>query len=427
MKSDDTQTEEGELIAEEAAPETSADVADAAADEADSPSEPKAAKRSKLPIVLALLVIAGAAAVGWVNMQSGDETNAADTTDAAEPSVATTTSEPARANSEPATERQQPLATGDIIERASVADVDALKRDIESLQRDLDAMRESIDGNERAVAAQARTSDRLEKDIEQRVDLLDSLPGRVRNNEEALATLQGISAGSRRAWLIAEAEYYLQIANAQMQLANNPALAAAAMELADQRVRELADPAFTAVRRKIREELTALNSINQTDIEGVTLTLGSLAAMIPGLPLQQETPQRASRERSDDPDATGWSRVKQSTGDFFSDMVRVRDANDSDRPMLSPDAAYFLRLNVQLQLQAARLSLLLGESVSYEQTLQDAEAWLKEYFVPTDAGVIAALDMLGEVSNTEFVDERPDISGSLTLLRQLRDIGSASE
>ncbi|MEL7297832.1 MAG: uroporphyrinogen-III C-methyltransferase, partial [Pseudomonadota bacterium] len=220
---------------------------------------------------------------------------------------------------------------------------------------------------------------------------------------------------------------YLQIANAHMQLANNPALAAAAMELADQRVRELADPAFTAVRRKIREELTALNSINQTDIEGVTLTLGSLAAMIPGLPLQQETPQRASRERSADPDATGWSRVKQSTGDFFSDMVRVRDANDSDRPMLSPDAAYFLRLNVQLQLQAARLSLLLGESVSYEQTLQDAETWLKEYFVPTDAGVIAALDMLGEVANTEFVDERPDISGSLTLLRQLRDIGSASE
>ncbi|MFK8052495.1 MAG: uroporphyrinogen-III C-methyltransferase [Woeseiaceae bacterium] len=321
----------------------------------------------------------------------------------------------------------QPLATGDIIESASLADVDNLQRDVSRLNDRLDTLTAALEDATREVASQATTTQSLQSEIRDRVDLLDSLPGRVRNTEEALVTLQGVSAGSRNAWLTAEAEYYLQIANAQMQLANNPSLAASALELADQRVRELADPSYTAVRRQIATELASLRAIDKSDIEGVTLTLGSLAAIVPTLPLNRGGDRDNDADDDSASDVSGWARVKQSTGNFFSSMVRIRETEEQVRPMLSPDAEYFLRLNLQLQLQAARLSLLLGETASYQQTLQDAESWIDQYFDTRSTAVSSAKDMLQSSRDLSLISERPDISGSLRLLRQLKEVGAISE
>ena len=76
----------------------------------------------------------------------------------------------------------------------------------------------------------------LQQGIEERVRLLDSLPGRMSNLENSVAALQGVSARRADTWLLAEAEYYLQIANAQLQLGNNPHLAMLALGMADERV-----------------------------------------------------------------------------------------------------------------------------------------------------------------------------------------------
>lgn len=371
-------------------------------------------KRGKGKLIATLVVVV-LAAIGalyaWKTFAPADATTAArDTAQTAAP-----------------TPTLSPIAKGDIIQSASLADIDNLQRDIARINDRLGALSDQLQKAEQQVASQSGTTQSLQADMQRSVDLLDSIPGRVRNTEEALVTLQGISAGSRNAWLTAEAEYYLQIANAQVQLANNPELAAAALELGDQRVRELADPAYTAVRRQIATELATLKAIDSSDVEGVTLTLGSLSAMVPSLPLAREITRIGRDEDSDDPSLAGWARVKQSTSNFFASMVRIRETNERVEPMLSPDAEYFLRLNLQLQLQAARLSLLLGESASYQQTLQDAESWLTQYFDGNSTAVKAALEMIEGAKDTSLVSERPDIAGSLRLLRQLREVGTISE
>ena len=72
----------------------------------------------------------------------------------------------------------------------------------------------------------------LRQDVDERIRLLSSLPARISTLESSVASLAGVSEGARDAWVIAESEYYMQIANAQLQLANNPHLAALALKLA---------------------------------------------------------------------------------------------------------------------------------------------------------------------------------------------------
>lgn len=410
------------------APQADASFDDAAAGssgEAETPGDDK--RRVGLWLVI-LVVTVAVIAGGWWLKQRGDAPPP-------EPARAVDR-DPAPAQSAPATRADAIAPTRetrtapaeDLIPAATQADIDALRDEIGRLSAALDEARGEIERLRSDVGAVERDNTRMAASIEERVDLLDSLPGRVLNLEQGVETLQGISAGSRDAWLLAEAEYYMQIANAQVQLANNPALAARALQLADQRVRELANPAYTPVRRAIADELAALGATEDVDVEGITLSLGSLAAMVPALPLVNDIVVPEDDAPGADLDAlSGWARASAATREALSGMVRVRRSDERVEAMLSPEAEYFLRLNLQLQLQAARLSLLLGDSAGFRQSLDDAATWLGQYFDREDAAVTRAIETLEQMAATAIVTARPDVSGSLTLLRRQRTLERAGE
>ncbi|MDH3350178.1 MAG: uroporphyrinogen-III C-methyltransferase [Gammaproteobacteria bacterium] len=267
----------------------------------------------------------------------------------------------------------------------------------------------------------------LQTDIDGRMQMLDSLPPRIANLENSLATLQGVSVGARNTWLIAEAEYYMQIANAQLQLAGNPQLAALALGMADERLVQLADPALTDVRRALSDELAALELMEKPDIEGVTLTLASLARVVDALPLKKIV--RATKDDDAEIDAglSGVDRAWASVKGAVSGLVRVSGPDESAIPLLTPDAVYFLRTNLTLQLQAARLALLRGEQAVFQQSLDDASAWLQLYFDADSTQVNGALQTIAEIRDGMFDVTTPDISESLRLLRQFKALGEPAQ
>ncbi|MEM9172644.1 MAG: uroporphyrinogen-III C-methyltransferase [Pseudomonadota bacterium] len=351
------------------------------------------------------------------------QTDSSDPTQATEPAADRDNAGATQAASPSATSstRNRLPPTEDLIPAATVADIDALRAEIQTLRNAIDSTNNNVSAVEDSVSLQANDTRSLKSSIDARVDLLDSLPGRVRSAEEALVRLQGISAGSRASWLISEAQYYMQIANAQLQLANNPQLARTALQLADQRVRELADPAYTPVRRQLANEIAALSGLDRADIEGVTLLIGTLGEQVVKLPLDRDiVPKQTVATR--DASETGWTRVKSVFGNAASGLFRVRRADEDAEVLLSPEAEYFLRLNVQLQLQAARLSLLLGDNAGYKQSLGDARSWVSEYFDNDARAVTDMLTQIDSIADAQRNETRPDISGSLTLLRQQRDI-----
>jgi uroporphyrin-3 C-methyltransferase len=289
--------------------------------------------------------------------------------------------------------------------------IDTAKESLLSIETRLAALVE-------ADAGIAGDVDGLERDLNDRMRQIDALPSRISDLELSLATLQGISTGAKDTWLLGEAEYYMQLANAQLQLAGNPESAARALDMADERIAQLANPALTDVRRALADELAALEGMATPDIEGLSLTLASLARVVESLPLRRiERLQEEPTEGSDEeigPLDRAWNSVKQAA----AGLVKHRSTDQEIMPLISPEAEYFLRTNLTLQLQTARLSLLRGEQAIFEQSLDDATAWLTLYFDPESAAVDGATRTIGEIRDGMISAAPPDISESLRLLRR---------
>jgi uroporphyrin-3 C-methyltransferase len=311
-------------------------------------------------------------------------------------------------------------------ERGPDALAAANRDEIERLSATLGNARDTLqDSDERLSALNSRdrelgeSIDSMERSLRDGLRPLGSVPGRLSSMEATLAALQGISAGVRDSWLLAEAGYYMEIANAQLQLAGNPGLARIALQLADERIATIASPGLTDVRRALADELRALDAVDTPDIEGAALMLASLAETVDSLPLRSDVTESARRDVGVDEELSGTERALASLKSALSDVVSVRRTDDQDvTPLLPPDAAYFLRSNLTLQLQAARLALLRGEQTLYEQSLDDAAKWIGEYFDGERTPVRSAAATIAELREAQTAGELPDISRSLTLLRR---------
>ena len=268
--------------------------------------------------------------------------------------------------------------------------------------------------------------DAVRQELDERIRLLSSLPARIATLESSVASLAGVSEGARDAWILAESEYYMQIANAQLQLANNPHLAALALRMADERIVQLSNPALTEVRRAISDELAALEIMEKPDIEGATLTLSSLARVVEALPLAGAVDD-TEESGEIDPELSGAGRAWASVKNAMSGLVKVTPPERARVVALSPDGEFFLRNNIALQLQAARLALLRGEQAIFESTLDDTSALLQEYFDTGSTQVAGALDTIAEVRSHVITTDAPDISESLRLLRQFRSLNENAQ
>jgi len=254
---------------------------------------------------------------------------------------------------------------------------------------------------------------------------LESLPNRLSAVETTLSSLQGISSGARDAWLISEAEYYMQLANTQLQLANNPDLAILALTHADDRLIQLSDARLTRVRATLSDELRALETMEKPDISGIVLTLASLAGVVESLPLANKLimeEQSLSDERT--LELTGVDRAWKSVTTALKGLVKIRDASEEGHPMIAPREEYFLRANVSLQLQVARLALLRGDEAVFHQSLDDADNWITEYYAKDNAGVISARKTISSIRSGTITVPMPDISRSIFMLRQFKEIAS---
>lgn len=295
---------------------------------------------------------------------------------------------------------------------ADAAHSDLLQQSLQDLERDL----------ARLEAGRAA----LESARQDSFNDMAGLSQRLASMEQSLASLQGMSTQARDRWVRAEVEYLLGIANARLQLSRDLGTAATALRLADARLSVLEDPGLLEVRREIRRELMELDGVKMPDLQGISLTLGNLAASADKFPLSRGLGD-ATGDRDttgqDAADASGWDRAVNRVGDALKDLVSVRRSDEPVTPLLSPSEEYFLLRNLELKLEAARLALLTGNEASYRDSLRSARRWLGTYFDVDNSSVSGAIDTLAELELRNIQPALPDISGSL---RQLRGLPAAT-
>ena len=247
-----------------------------------------------------------------------------------------------------------------------------------------------------------------------------ALPARLLDLEERLNATQGVSEDARRRWLRAEAEYYLTVANTELTLAGRWENAMRALEFADEKLLELANPALGSVRERIAAELMALRAVRLVDVEGLSYSLGRLADGGRTLPILSTLPGVFAAER-DVPaeELSGLTRIWLSLKSAVAAMVSIERRDESIVPPLSAEAQTLVRQQLELELVLARIGLLSGQAEVFRQSLMAAKELLARHFDTEIVAVESAIALLDEMAVLDIAPSRPDITGSLNLLRGL--------
>ncbi len=252
-------------------------------------------------------------------------------------------------------------------------------------------------------------------------DRVNELPSRFVDLERRLDAIQGGSFDARGVLLRSEAEYYLSVANTELNLANDWDNAITALELADGRLAQLANPELGPVREAIAGELLALRAVRLPDIEGLMFSLGRLAARAPALPMRADLPANYSTDAAAAEDAAepGFERLWVAVKRTLLGLVRIERRDEPVAEALSAAERELGRRQVEIELEVARTAALRAQPQAFRSALDAATAILQRDFDADAAEVEGALALLREMRTLEINPKKPDISGSLNQLREL--------
>lgn len=298
----------------------------------------------------------------------------------------------------------------------------ALSADVSTRDSEMAALVARIDDVSTARQRLDDDLERLQERLNRDSEALATLPDRLDRLEQNVERFAGTGDRVRAAWLVAEAEHYLRMANAQLGLAGDARVAQTSLELADDTLRELDDPRFTPVRRQLAAELAALKAVPQPDTEGIVLALGTLGDSLESLPLKQGAPKVFSQQapvadQAPGPVERAWAAVRAAV----ARLVSIRRADQPVTPLLTDTERSVLVRSLDLELQLARLAVMRGDAGMYRRSVEAATGRVEQHFDPAAPDVQVALDTLRGLATVALPEELPDISGSLTAL--LKAIG----
>ncbi len=244
-------------------------------------------------------------------------------------------------------------------------------------------------------------------------DLRHNLTNLVRNKQHL-----------RNDWLMAEAEYLVQLANHRLLLEKDVVTAKVALKAADARLAEVADPALLSIRKILARDIQALNTITPVDLAGLSVTLSALSQNISNLPLRTPDPktrkltQQEKKQRKHDINniaelpAMIWRDIK--------NLIIIRQHDKPLQPLMAPEQHFFLTQNLALMVEQARLALLNGQSEIYQERLDTIKKWINEYFDTEHNITRNMLSNIDELKKIDIDPPLPDISSTYAAIKQYR-------
>ncbi|HEY5645087.1 MAG TPA: uroporphyrinogen-III C-methyltransferase [Pseudomonadales bacterium] len=277
----------------------------------------------------------------------------------------------------------------------------------------IDGLADQLAGTTRAVEELERTQARALGDLaDQERRAREALTKQVLESVNTLATQ---APPSTREWKIAELAYLLRIANHRVLMERDAQGALTLLQAADAILQELDDFALFQVRAQLADEIQALENVEAGELQGVFLRIEALKTEIGRarvkLPHFEEAPAAAA------PEEPGlWAALLDQIGRYLRFR---RFEGEGVRPLLAPEEAAYLELNLRLMLEQAQLAALRAETTVYQQSLQTAASWIATYLDKDDPAVARSLDEIEALSIVVLDEPLPDISGSLNALRAL--------
>ncbi|WP_255556639.1 fused uroporphyrinogen-III synthase HemD/membrane protein HemX [Methylococcus sp. Mc7] len=298
-----------------------------------------------------------------------------------------------------------------------------LSRQVSSLQTQLATLHSQV----ATLQSQLGTEDsKLERLLgEQSAGFGQKLEDTRKELAQSIQAIQRQLSRTHSDVLIADAEYLLGIANQKLHLSGDVKSVLEAMQAADQRLHDSGDPGVFKVREALAEEINRLEAFQAPDVVGLSAKLLAIEAKTRELPLFLPHPDMSKEPRetpkTKSPEAETGDAVD-STLEQLKGLVTVRRSDRPVHAVLTPQEAAGLREILLLKLEMTRTSILRGDDALFHSNLESATAWLNENFDRDSSAFKDISSDLRAMAGVRLKASFPDISGSLTLLRNIEKL-----
>ncbi len=301
--------------------------------------------------------------------------------------------------------------------------------------------------NYQTAQNKASTLDRLNQQVQQQQNVIDSLESDSRQQANELSqvnhqlslqleqlqkelreTQQKITSTDEQQnqWMLAEAEYLIRQASYKLHYTDNAKTIVALLQAADRQVLAMNDSSLQSLRQAISNDINAVRASGALDIEGVTIKLQSLKPLVEELELATvQLPDGEEAETTEATDVTseeetsGWQRFKDSFSSALSQYYTVHRYDESMKPFISPQHDALLRQNILLNLQTAQLAAIQHNDAMYQSSLNEIEDWVSQYFKSEPANTTAFMQQLDELVQMSVALNLPQQLESLRAIEQM--------
>ena len=226
-------------------------------------------------------------------------------------------------------------------------------------------------------------------------------------------------------FILDEVSQLLRLGNNSAIFTDNAESAINAFTLADTQLKELNNPRYSVVRRKINDEIELLKSIKKVDSENILAQLHAISNKVPSLPLENDLPvsktkDQAQAENNLPEEQRTWRTELNRVWKELISSVSIQRVDQAPKELLAPGERYFLDQNLQLQLVKAEIALLKGNQDQYTKSIAGAIDWLDGYFDPENDLVKESLSQLKSLKNESITISLPSVAGSYDLLQSIK-------
>ena len=291
--------------------------------------------------------------------------------------------------------------------------------------------------NEELTSVKGSFSD-LQQQIEERLATAEEAQANMHAAvEKSQAELTDAISRNRVDWAIAEVEHILRLAHGQVQLEQDVAKAITTLRTADQRLQSIAEsePTLTTVREAVEKDIASLSGVTLPDVSGTANTLGRLSNDVNKLQIYAPVEKPAEKTADNTEEASIEEEISTAaeiaannsllavkgfaTAAFegIGGLVVVKKDEETVSPVVPPTQAFFVRQNLQLKLEGARLALLKQDNDTFHNTIKTAITWTEQYFYTDADSTKKFIDELTALGSLNIAPTLPDISGSLQALK----------
>lgn len=238
----------------------------------------------------------------------------------------------------------------------------------------------------------------------------------VIETQKLLSSLAKSAGIGNEEWILREAEYLVRLASFNLQFSQNLAQAKLLLQMADARLAALQDPRLLAARQSLTNSLAKLQAMPALDLESILLQLNALETQIGTLPIIATPEETAPSPLPNHHHQPGWKRNLQESWLELQKLVIIQYHNEPISHLISPVNRPALDMQLQLLLAQAEWAVIHGKNNLYQQSIQSALNWVKNYYVETSPKTQAMLTNLNQLLSINIAPALPDLSDTLNLL-----------